>query len=86
MYIPQKTVKGQALTDFLTDHPIPNDRELSDELHDENPMLIEVQPLCKCSLMGMHICLRGVHHFAKKDFTILFYFEISPIMSLNTKH
>ena len=25
VYIPQKSVKGQALADFLADHPIPND-------------------------------------------------------------
>ena len=44
MYIPQKSVKGQALADFLADHPIPNDRELTDEFPDEDAMLIEVQP------------------------------------------
>ncbi|XP_009797100.2 uncharacterized protein [Nicotiana sylvestris] len=37
-------MKGQALTDFLADHPIPNDWELTDELPDEGTMVIEVQP------------------------------------------
>ena len=36
VYIPQKSVKGQALADFLADHPIPNDWELTDEFPDED--------------------------------------------------
>ena len=44
MYIPQKSVKGQALADILADHPIPNDWELTDELPNEDVMSIEIQP------------------------------------------
>ncbi|XP_070035324.1 uncharacterized protein [Nicotiana tomentosiformis] len=44
VYIPQKAIKGQALVDFLADHPIPDDWELTDELPDEDVMVIEVQP------------------------------------------
>ena len=44
MYISQKSAKGQELADFLVDHPIPNDWELTDEFPDEDAMLIEVQP------------------------------------------
>ncbi|XP_070037117.1 uncharacterized protein [Nicotiana tomentosiformis] len=44
LYILQKAVKGQALADFLADHPIPDDWELTDELPDEDAMVIEVQP------------------------------------------
>ena len=36
-------MNGQALADFLADHPIPNDWELTDEFTDEDAMLIEVQ-------------------------------------------
>ena len=43
MYVPQKSVKRQALADFLAGHPIPNDWELTDEFPDEDTMLIEVQ-------------------------------------------
>ncbi|XP_069144102.1 uncharacterized protein [Solanum lycopersicum] len=50
VYIPQKSVKGQELADFLADHPIPNDWELIDEFPDEDVMLIE-----KCTLTGLHI-------------------------------
>ena len=35
-------MKRQALEDFLADHPIPNDWELTDEFPDEDVMLIEV--------------------------------------------
>ncbi|XP_060183387.1 uncharacterized protein LOC132613398 [Lycium barbarum] len=42
-YIPQKAVKGQALVDFLADHPIPDDWELTDELPDEDAMVVEIQ-------------------------------------------
>ncbi|XP_059288148.1 uncharacterized protein LOC132041451 [Lycium ferocissimum] len=43
VYVPQKAVKGQALADFLADHPIPDDWELTDELPDEDAMVIEIQ-------------------------------------------
>ncbi|XP_015078307.1 uncharacterized protein LOC107022114 [Solanum pennellii] len=52
VYIPQKSVKGQALADFLADHPIPNDWELTDEFPDEDAMLIEVQPPWKMYFDG----------------------------------
>ena len=41
--ISQKAIKGQVLVDFLGNHPIPNDWELSDELLDEDAILIEMQ-------------------------------------------
>ncbi|XP_060183015.1 uncharacterized protein LOC132612963 [Lycium barbarum] len=43
VYVPQKAVKGQAFADFLADHPIPDDWELTDELPDEDAMVIEIQ-------------------------------------------
>ncbi|KAI3472881.1 hypothetical protein Pfo_031056 [Paulownia fortunei] len=36
MYVPQKIVKGQVLADFLADHPIPAEWELSDDLLNED--------------------------------------------------
>ena len=44
-YIPQKAVKGQALADFLADHPVPSDWEYSDDFLDEDVFYIEVMPL-----------------------------------------
>ena len=34
-YVPQKAIKGQALTDFLEEHPLPKDSSLRDNLSDE---------------------------------------------------
>lgn len=44
IYVPQKAVKGQALADFLADHPIPADWEISDDLPDEDIFYIETLP------------------------------------------
>ncbi|XP_070004154.1 uncharacterized protein [Nicotiana sylvestris] len=43
-YTPQKAVKGQALANFLADHPLPAERELSDEFLDEDVLFIEEFP------------------------------------------
>ncbi|XP_009764655.2 uncharacterized protein [Nicotiana sylvestris] len=43
-YTPQKAVKGQALADFLADHPLPAEWELSDEFPDEEFLFIEEFP------------------------------------------
>ncbi|KAL0439765.1 UNVERIFIED_CONTAM: hypothetical protein Slati_2459500 [Sesamum latifolium] len=43
-YVPQKVVKGQVLTDFLADHPIPAEWELSDDLPDKGVLVIEITP------------------------------------------
>ncbi|XP_070013905.1 uncharacterized protein [Nicotiana sylvestris] len=40
--IPQKAIKGEALADFLADQPIPDDWELTDELPNEDTIVIEV--------------------------------------------
>ncbi|KAK4394189.1 hypothetical protein Sango_1889700 [Sesamum angolense] len=41
-YVPQKAIKGQVLADFLADHPMPVEWELSDNLPDEDVLVIEV--------------------------------------------
>ncbi|XP_012852524.1 PREDICTED: uncharacterized protein LOC105972129 [Erythranthe guttata] len=43
-YVPQKSVEGQALANFLADHPIPTEWELSDDLPDKDIFFIEVLP------------------------------------------
>ncbi|XP_075097996.1 uncharacterized protein LOC142175310 [Nicotiana tabacum] len=53
VYVPQKVVKGQALADFLADHRISDDWELSDELPDEDAMVIEIQPPWKMYFDGV---------------------------------
>ena len=56
MCVPQKVVKGQALADFLENHPIPDDWELSDELPDEDATVVEVQPPWKMYFDGASHC------------------------------
>ncbi|KAL0440126.1 UNVERIFIED_CONTAM: Transposon Tf2-12 polyprotein [Sesamum latifolium] len=43
-YVPQKAIKGQVLADFLADHPMPAEWELSDDLPDEDVFMIEITP------------------------------------------
>nr|XP_027109478.1 uncharacterized protein LOC113729374 [Coffea arabica] len=52
IYVPQKAVKGQVLADFLADHPIPAEWELSDDLSDEDVLLIEIRPPWKMYFDG----------------------------------
>jgi len=47
VYIPQKVVMGQVEVNILSNHPIPDDWELINELPDEDVMSIEIQPLGK---------------------------------------
>ncbi|KAM2061590.1 hypothetical protein ACFX1T_046628 [Malus domestica] len=42
IYVPTKVVKGQALADFLADHPIPADWKISDDLPDEDVFYIDI--------------------------------------------
>ncbi|XP_074271002.1 uncharacterized protein LOC141594921 [Silene latifolia] len=44
VYIRQKAVKGQALADFLPDHPVPGKWSFSDELPGEGVFYIDVLP------------------------------------------
>ncbi|XP_027150259.1 uncharacterized protein LOC113750495 [Coffea eugenioides] len=41
IYVPAKAVKGQILADFLADHPLPAEWELTDELPDEEVFMVE---------------------------------------------
>ncbi|XP_073121371.1 uncharacterized protein [Henckelia pumila] len=52
IYVPQKAVKGQALAEFLADHPIPADWELSNEFPNEYVPVIEVKPPWKMYFDG----------------------------------
>ncbi|KAL0455746.1 UNVERIFIED_CONTAM: hypothetical protein Slati_0913800 [Sesamum latifolium] len=52
VYVPQKAMKGQVLADFLADHPIPAEWELSNDLPDEDVLVIEVTPPWKMYFDG----------------------------------
>ncbi|KAL0352203.1 UNVERIFIED_CONTAM: hypothetical protein Scaly_1609000 [Sesamum calycinum] len=51
-YVPQKVVKGQILADFVDDHPMSAEWELSDDLPDEDVLVIEVTPPWKMYFDG----------------------------------
>ncbi|KAK4407979.1 Transposon Tf2-12 polyprotein [Sesamum angolense] len=51
-YVPKKATKGQVLSDFLADHPMPAEWELSDDLSDEDVLVIEVTPPWKMYFDG----------------------------------
>ena len=40
-YVPQKVIKGQALADFLVEHPLPKDSPLRDDLPDKPVYSVE---------------------------------------------
>ncbi|KAL0287173.1 UNVERIFIED_CONTAM: hypothetical protein Sangu_2704300 [Sesamum angustifolium] len=52
-YVPQKVVKGQFLADFLADHPMSTEWELSDDLSNEDALVIEVTPPWKMYFDGV---------------------------------
>jgi len=42
VFVPQKAVRGQALADFLVDHPIPDEWELNDDLPGEDVFFVNI--------------------------------------------
>jgi len=44
VYYPQRAVKGQALADFLADHPILDNWELNDDLPGEDVFFVDILP------------------------------------------
>ncbi|KAM2661511.1 hypothetical protein EV2_023809 [Malus domestica] len=44
IYVLAKAIKGQALADFLADHPIPVEWKISDDLPDEKVFYIDIFP------------------------------------------
>ncbi|KAG9449336.1 hypothetical protein H6P81_009301 [Aristolochia fimbriata] len=51
-FVPQKAIKGQALANFLANHPIPTEREVNEKLPDEEIFYIEVLPPWKMYFDG----------------------------------
>ncbi|KAG9442397.1 hypothetical protein H6P81_018251 [Aristolochia fimbriata] len=43
-FVPQRAIKGQALANFLADHPVPAEWELTEEFPNEEIFLVEVLP------------------------------------------
>jgi len=51
--MPQKVIKGQALVDFLADHRVPNNWELSDDLPGRRCSALMSFHLGKCTSMSL---------------------------------
>ncbi|KAG9442458.1 hypothetical protein H6P81_018312 [Aristolochia fimbriata] len=43
-FVPQHAIKGQAMANFLADHPVPTEWELTEEFPDEEIFLVKVLP------------------------------------------
>nr|XP_027090348.1 uncharacterized protein LOC113711380 [Coffea arabica] len=86
IYVPQKAVKGQVLADFLADHPIPPEWELSDDLPDEDVLLIEIRPPWKMYFDGAahrHGAGAGIVFVTPDGGILLYSFTLSHHCSNN---
>ncbi|KAM1575818.1 hypothetical protein ACFX10_032212 [Malus domestica] len=75
IYVSAKAIKGQALADFLADHPIPADWKISDNLPDEDvyrhlPNMDDVlRWICTSGRSGGR---SGIHVAIKPNTTLFF--------------
>ncbi|KAM2246584.1 hypothetical protein ACFXTI_007389 [Malus domestica] len=76
IYIPAKAVKGQALADFLADHPIPANWKISDDLPDEEVFYIDIFPtwtikLCSNNVAEYQALIIGLQMAINMEITAL---------------
>ncbi|KAM2413537.1 hypothetical protein ACFX1X_000141 [Malus domestica] len=74
--VPAKAVKGQALADFLADHPIPADWKISDDLPDEEVFYIDIFPrwtieLCSNNVAEYQALIIGLQMAINMEITTL---------------
>ncbi|KAM2609247.1 hypothetical protein TB1_037484 [Malus domestica] len=55
IYVPAKAVKGQALADFLADHPILVDWKISGNLPDDEVFYIDIFPTWTIELCSNNV-------------------------------
>ena len=67
VYIPQKVVKGQALADFLANHPISSDWKLCEDLLDVEVFMSKAWSPEPCTLMAQHEEVEQVSVFATQE-------------------
>ena len=87
IYIPQKAVKGQALADFLANHPIPDDWKFSEDLPDEGVFFIELPRPWKMFFNGAARydgASAGVVFVSPKGEVMPFAFNLKELCSNNT--
>ncbi|XP_070663937.1 uncharacterized protein [Malus domestica] len=70
IYVPAKAVKGQALADFLADHPIPADWKISDDLSDEEVFYIDIFPTWTILQMAINMGITALEIFGDSKLII----------------
>ncbi|KAM1962669.1 hypothetical protein ACFX16_022931 [Malus domestica] len=85
IYVPAKAVKGQALADFLADHPIPADWKISDDLPDEEVFYIDIFPtwtieLCSNNVAEYQALIIGLQMAINMGITALEVFADSKLI------
>ncbi|KAM1282220.1 hypothetical protein ACFX2I_022708 [Malus domestica] len=85
IYVPAKAVKGQALADFLADHPIPADWKISDDLPDEEMFYIDIFPtwmieLCSNNVTEYQALIIGLQMAINMGITALEIFGDSKLI------
>ncbi|KAM2634117.1 hypothetical protein EV1_024633 [Malus domestica] len=85
IYVPAKVVKGQALADFLADHPIPTDWKISDDLPDEEVFYIDIFPtwtieLCSNNVAEYQALIIGLQMAINMGITALEIFGDSKLI------
>ncbi|KAM2671182.1 hypothetical protein EV1_007020 [Malus domestica] len=76
IYVPAKAVKGQALADFLADHPILADWKISDNLPNDEVFYIDIFPtwtieLCSNNVAEYQALIIGLQMAINMEITTL---------------
>ncbi|KAG9458405.1 hypothetical protein H6P81_002913 [Aristolochia fimbriata] len=85
-FVPQRAIKGQALANFLADHPVPAEWELTEEFQDEEIFLVEVLPPWEMYFDGAarrNAAGAGVLFVSPKKDLLPYSFVLSQICSNN---
>ncbi|KAL0378915.1 UNVERIFIED_CONTAM: hypothetical protein Sradi_3197000 [Sesamum radiatum] len=83
-YVPQKAIKGQALANFLADHPMPAEWDISDDFPDEDVFLSKSSRHGQCSSMGSTIDGAGQCRICFTEKQVLTYsFVLGELCSNN---
>ncbi|KAM1462601.1 hypothetical protein ACFX1Q_046629 [Malus domestica] len=85
IYVPAKAVKGQALADFLADHPIPADWKISDDLPDEEVFCIDIFPtwtieLCSNNVVEYQALILGLQMAINMEIAALEIYSDSKLI------
>ncbi|XP_074287864.1 uncharacterized protein LOC141613022 [Silene latifolia] len=86
VHVPQKAIKGQALADFLADHPVPAKWELQDDLPGEEIFYVDVLPPWQMYFDGAARCDgagAGVIFLSPEGHVLPYSFVLTELCSNN---